>query len=92
MTRAHARSGIFATGLAALLSAALIVAIPGYAAESAAETPTTVSQQNAAKELAKNLSEAYSRICSPYKTGMSSPSSTPITVKTPVHHPDHAVA
>lgn len=62
MTRTHARSGIFATGLAALLSAALIAAIPGYAAESAAETPTTVSQQNAAKELAKNLSEAYSRV------------------------------
>ena len=62
MTRTHARSGIFATGLAALLSAALIAAIPGYAAESVAETPTTASQQNAAKELAKNLSEAYSRV------------------------------
>ena len=91
MTRAHARSGIFATGLAALLSAALIVAIPGYAAESAAETPTTANQQNAAKELAKNLSEAYSRVRT-VQNGTSSPSSTPITVKTPVHHPDHAVA
>lgn len=62
MTRTHARPTLLATGLAALLSAALIAVVPGYAAQSAAAASSTSVEQTAAKQLAEQLSEAYSRV------------------------------